>query len=111
MFNRELVKGSSSLLILQLLSERDMYGYEIAKEMERRSEASLLFEGTLYPALQKLEQKGLISSYWKAQESGPDRKYYAITPEGRVRLREKTSEWQRFVSVMGKVLGGPADER
>lgn len=112
MFNRDLVKGSISLAILQLLSEQDMYGYALSKEMERRSDSKLLLkEGTLYPALQKLEQQGVISSYWRVQSKGPDRRYYAITPEGRELLAAKTQEWGRFVSVMSKVLRGTADEK
>jgi PadR family transcriptional regulator, regulatory protein PadR len=111
MFDRELLKGSSALLLLQMLNERDMYGYELAKEMEQRSDAQLIFkEGTLYPSLHKLETKGLVRSYWKPQDKGPDRKYYGITEEGRAWLQSKTQEWNRFVSIMGKMLGGGANE-
>jgi PadR family transcriptional regulator PadR len=107
-FDRELIKGSSSLILLQLLAERDMYGYELTKEMEQRSAAELSFkQGTLYPALHKLENKGLITAYWKPQAKGPDRKYYAITDEGRHMLQQKTREWQNFVSVMARVMGEP----
>ncbi len=112
MFNRDLVKGSISLALLQLLSEQDLYGYALSKEMEKRSDSHLLLkEGTLYPALQKLEQQGLISSYWSAESKGPDRKYYTITADGREMLKDKSREWNRFVAVMSKVLGGSADER
>lgn len=111
MFNRELIKGSTSLLLLQLLSEKDMYGYELVKVMEVRSDAHLSFkEGTLYPALHKLEDQGLIVSYWKAQEKGPDRKYYAITEEGKEILKNKTSEWKQFIAVIAKVMRGQEHE-
>lgn len=106
MFNRELVKGSTSLLVLQLLNERDMYGYELVKEMDRRSEHSLqMKEGTLYPALHKMEKQEYIACYWQNQEKGPARKYYRITEHGKQILLEKTSEWHRYVQVMNNLIG------
>ncbi|WP_174730436.1 PadR family transcriptional regulator [Mesobacillus harenae] len=105
MFNRELLKGSTSLVLLQLLNERDMYGYELVKELAKRSEQSLqVKEGTLYPALHKLEKQEYIQCYWQEQEKGPARKYYKITDEGKNVLLEKTKEWQHFVQVMNKVI-------
>ncbi|MFZ3578359.1 PadR family transcriptional regulator [Virgibacillus sp. DJP39] len=106
MFNRELVKGSTSLLILQLLNDRDMYGYELVKEMDRRSDHHFqVKEGTLYPALHKLEKQEYIEFYWENQEKGPARKYYRITTEGKKILDEKTSEWHRYVQVMNNLIG------
>lgn len=106
LFNRELVKGSTSLILLQLLAERDMYGYEIVKEMEKRSEHVLqVKEGTLYPALHKLEKQQYVEAYWREPEKGPSRKYYRITDSGREILDQKTSEWQSFVRVIDKVIG------
>ncbi|MCM3600807.1 MULTISPECIES: PadR family transcriptional regulator [Robertmurraya] len=115
MFNRELVKGSTSLLLLQLLEERDMYGYELVKELESRSGNEFsVKEGTLYPALHKLEKQEYIECYWKEQEKGPARKYYKITEAGKEMLLEKTREWNDFVSVMNKMMGrkkhGTAEE-
>lgn len=115
MFNRELVKGSTSLLLLQLLEERDMYGYELVKELENRSENEFsVKEGTLYPALHKLEKQEYIECYWKEQEKGPARKYYKITEAGKEMLMEKTREWNDFVSVMNRMMGrkkhGTAEE-
>ncbi|GAQ16494.1 lineage-specific thermal regulator protein [Oceanobacillus picturae] len=105
MFNRELVKGSTSLLVLQLLEERDMYGYELVKEMDQRSEHNLqIKEGTLYPALHKLEKQEYIECYWQNQEKGPARKYYRITDQGKEMLEEKTSEWHRYVQVMNNLI-------
>ncbi|KAB8139460.1 PadR family transcriptional regulator [Gracilibacillus oryzae] len=106
MFDRELVKGSTSLLVLQLLQERDMYGYELVKEMDRRSDHNLqLKEGTLYPALHKLEKQEYIECYWQNQEKGPARKYYRITDEGTSILEAKTKEWHRYVQVMNNLIG------
>ncbi|WP_316568976.1 PadR family transcriptional regulator [Neobacillus sp. YIM B06451] len=115
MFNRELVKGSTSLLLLQLLADRDMYGYELVKELEARSgNGFTVKEGTLYPALHKLEKQEYIEFYWQEQEKGPARKYYRITEEGRNLLIEKTREWQDFVQMMNKMIGrtdhGTAEE-
>jgi PadR family transcriptional regulator, regulatory protein PadR len=115
MFNRELVKGSTSLLLLQLLEERDMYGYELVKELENRSGNEFsVKEGTLYPALHKLEKQDYIECYWQEQEKGPARKYYRITEAGKEMLLEKTREWNDFVSVMNKMMGrkkhGTAEE-
>lgn len=106
MFNRELVKGSTSLMLLQLLAEKDMYGYEIVKEMESRSGYALqIKEGTLYPALHKLEKQGYIEAYWKEPDKGPARKYYRMTESGQEILLEKTGEWKKFVQVIDKVIG------
>lgn len=106
MFDRELVKGSTSLILLQLLAEKDMYGYEIVKEMEKRSDFVLqVKEGTLYPALHRLEKQQYIEAYWREPEKGPARKYYRITESGKEILEKKTNEWQSFVRVIDKVIG------
>lgn len=106
MFNRELVKGSTSILVLQLLNERDMYGYELVKEMDKRSDHHLqMKEGTLYPALHKMEKQEYIEHYWQTQDKGPDRKYYRITAEGKEILAERTTEWHRYVQMMNNLIG------
>jgi PadR family transcriptional regulator PadR len=76
------------------------------KELEKRSDNGLsVKEGTLYPALHKLEKQEYIECYWQEQEKGPARKYYRITKAGKEVLDEKVSEWQDFVQVMNKVIG------
>ncbi|WP_096155529.1 MULTISPECIES: PadR family transcriptional regulator [Bacillus] len=106
MYDRELIKGSTSLIILQLLTSGDMYGYQIVKEMGQRSDNTLdVKEGTIYPGLHKLEEKGYITSYWKEQEKGPARKYYAITENGNGLLQDKKKEWNSFVKMMNQMLG------
>lgn len=98
-------------MLLQLLNERDMYGYELVKELDKRSDHGLqVKEGTLYPALHKLEKQEYIGFYWQEQEKGPARKYYRITEEGRAVLVEKTEEWQQFVNVMNKVIRRPNND-
>lgn len=105
MFRRELIKGSTSLLVLQLLMERDMYGYELAKEINVRSDQHLkMKEGSLYPALHKLEGQGYVAHYWEKQTKGPDRKYYRITKQGEEILAERTSEWHEYIQVMNQII-------
>ena len=77
------LKGTLPLLILQILSQGPRHGYGIAQEIKRRSEGLLDFrEGTLYPALVRLEQKGWIRGSWQKTENNRDAKYYAVTPAG-----------------------------
>ncbi len=78
--DRELLKGSIPLLILKLLSQRDMYGYEIIQEASRRSDQAFHFkEGTLYPALHQLQRKGYLRAEWRTGDNGRQRKYYSLT--------------------------------
>lgn len=106
MSKTELVKGSTEVIVLSLLSEHAMYGYEIAQSIESESEGFLRFrEGTLYPALKKLETQGLVESYWQDSHEGPRRKYYKITQEGNKSLSDLIKEWNMFQRVMNKIVG------
>lgn len=108
MSKTELVKGSTEVIILSLLSENAMYGYELAQRIENESEGFLRFrEGTLYPALKKLENQGLVESYWQDSTEGPRRKYYKITTTGNKVLSELKQEWNIFQRVMNKIVGVP----
>ncbi|MBW5445343.1 PadR family transcriptional regulator [Cohnella sp. CFH 77786] len=103
--NKELLKGSTAILILTMLEQRDMYGYEIIKEMERKSSGVFAFkEGTLYPILHGLESEELVTAYWQTHESR-NRKYYRITPKGQASLQEKKREWRLFRNAVDGVLG------
>ncbi|WP_166239050.1 PadR family transcriptional regulator [Paenibacillus turpanensis] len=103
--NKELLKGSTATMLLALLKEKDRYGYEIIKEIEKKSEGVFVMkEGTLYPILHLLENDGLLASFWSEQE-GRKRKYYKITDEGRAQLAEKQREWMHFRTAVDKVLG------
>lgn len=105
--NKELIKGSTTILILSLLSRKEMYGYEMIKEMEIKSKGVFQFkEGTLYPILHGLENEDYIESYWDEGEGRRKRKYYRITDEGRDILKEKEEEWKLFSTTVDKVLGG-----
>lgn len=104
--SKELLKGSTNLLVLNLLKDENMYGYEMIRKLKERSENIFEFqEGTLYPILHSLEEKGLIESYWD-DTTGKKRKYYAITKRGKDALKEKQEEWRIFSTGINNVLGG-----
>ena len=103
--DREFLKGSISLLLLNLLSRGEMYGYEILQEASRRSANAFEFkEGTLYPALHQLEKKGLIQSEWRTAENGRERKYYSLTSKGTKTAREYEKQWQHLAGAITAVL-------
>ncbi|SNX74887.1 DNA-binding PadR family transcriptional regulator [Bacillus oleivorans] len=102
----ELIKGSTSIVLLSLLKEKDMYGYEITEKVKELSAGYLNYkEGTLYPALKRLELKGLVESYWEKSSDGPRRKYYRITKVGLKELGEQKQEWNMFQKVMHRIVG------
>ena len=107
--SRELVKGTSAMLVLSVLAKEDLYGYKIVRELEQRSETVFsMNEGTLYPVLHALEAERFLESYWE-EVDGRKRKYYHITKKGRKLLAEQTEEWKVFSNAVGKVLGAAAD--
>lgn len=94
------------MLVLNLLKDENMYGYEMIKKLKEKSENIFeLKEGTLYPILHALEEKGLISSYWD-ETTAKKRKYYAITEKGKKQLNDKKEEWKIFSNGVNNVLGG-----
>ena len=104
-YGRELLKGSTDSLLLCLINQQPMYGYQIIKELEKRSESYFKFkEGTLYPALHRLEKQGLIRGKWERLPSGQDRKYYRITEKGSRALSEKLTEWRGFSTAIDLVM-------
>ena len=105
--DKGLIGGSTILLLLTLLEETDRYGYEIIKELESRSDSTFKFkEGSLYPVLHKLENKGYVKSYMAKGDTGKERKYYKITSSGQRQLVEEKKQWQVFSSSVNKVIGG-----
>lgn len=103
--NKELLKGSTTVLILSLLNRKDMYGYEMIKEIEVKSKNVFSFkEGTLYPILHALEHENYIESYWDSSQGARKRKYYKITDHGKKILDEKEKEWKLFSSTVNNVL-------
>jgi len=112
-FSQDLIRGSIVPIVLALLDERAMYGYEIVKVVNARTSGRLEWkEGTLYPALHRLEGDGLIASRWAdapADEApGRKRKYYAVTRKGRTELKRRAREWQQFSTAVNAILLGGA---
>lgn len=104
--DKSLVSGSMTMLLLKLLEEKDMYGYEMIETLREKS--NNVFElkaGTLYPLLHTLESKKLVTAYEK-EVSGKTRKYYRITKEGRKVLSEKQKEWEEYSQGVRGVIGG-----
>ena len=103
--DRQFLKGSISLLLLNLLSRGELYGYEILQEASLRSANAFEFkEGTLYPALHQLEKKGQIKSEWRTAENGRERKYYSLTAKGRKAAAEYEKQWQHLTGAMAAIL-------
>jgi PadR family transcriptional regulator, regulatory protein PadR len=101
----DLVKGSSSSLLLSMLERQAMYGYQIVKELEARSQGYFKFkEGTLYPALHRLEKAGLITGSWQLLPNGRQRRYYHITARGQAELTEEKIQWQGFLTAVKMIL-------
>ncbi len=104
--NKELIKGSTSILVLSLLEREAMYGYMIIQRLKLASgDVFELKEGTLYPMLHALENSGAIEAYWVDGDSGKRRRYYRITEEGRGLLKEKKAEWETYTGAVNHVLG------
>ena len=107
--NKEMLKGSTVVLVLSMLNREPMYGYQMIKEIEKESSGFFSFkEGTLYPILHSLESKGMIESYWWGNEGSRQRKYYRITNKGKSEFKEKQPEWVKFRSTVDKILTGEA---
>lgn len=105
-YDREFLTGTVGLLILSLLGERAMYGYELLQEAERRSARQFqLKEGTIYPALHQMERAGLLVAEWRESEAGRARKYYALTAKGRRQAASKRRQWAALAAAVGAILG------
>lgn len=101
---KSLMSGSLTMLILKLLSEKDMYGYEMIEVLRSRSENVFeLKAGTLYPLLHGLEDKGFLTVY-EQEFAGKTRKYYQITKDGRKQLEKKQTEWKLYTEAVSQVL-------
>lgn len=102
--DRSLVSGSMGMMILRLLTEKDMYGYEMIDTLKKRSENVFeLKAGTLYPLFHGLEEKQFVMSY-EQEVLGKVRKYYQITGEGKKHLEQKKSEWKEYSKAVSNVL-------
>ena len=109
--SKELVKGSTSLLVLSVMEKEAMYGYQIIREIELRSEKVFsLNEGTLYPILHALEKEKFLESYWDEKETARNRKYYRMTEKGRTELARKREEWNGFSIAVTRVAHGTVSQ-
>ena len=105
MHQQEMLKGNTDTLLLALLELEPKYGYQIVKEVEQRSSGYFAFkEGTLYPALHRLERAGLIEGNWQETPNSARRRYYQITAKGRQALADRLKEWQRFTHAMNAIM-------
>ena len=105
MHQQEMLKGNTETLLLALLEEEAMYGYQIVKEMEQRSSGYFAFkEGTLYPALHRLEKDKLVEGRWEDTPNNVRRRYYLITAKGHQALSDRLTEWQRFSNAMNLIM-------
>ena len=102
--DKSLISGSTSMLLLRLLEDKDMYGYEMIETLEQKSKnVFALKAGTLYPLLHTMEAKNYLTSY-EQEVSGQLRKYYSITKEGRKYLKTRKTEWQEYQTAVLEVL-------
>ncbi len=105
--DKSLISGSTTTLILKLLQEKDMYGYEMIESLKRKSDHTFdLKAGTLYPLLHNLEKKGFLKSYEERADNDKIRKYYQLTSKGHTLLAEKHKEWTVYSNAVNKILEG-----
>lgn len=107
--DKSLLSGSTTLLLLRLLREEDLYGYQMIERLRERSDNTFALKaGTLYPLLHQLETQGCVQSYERAADGARVRKYYHLTDIGREQLETKTTEWERFTGAVDRMLKGGA---
>ena len=102
----ELIRGTLDVLILKAVGWGPLHGYAITSLIRRQTDEALLVEeGTLYPALWRLENKRLLEAEWGLSENNRKAKYYRLTAEGRRHLRQETKTWEAYAAAVGKMLG------
>ena len=93
------------MMILQAFTQGSMHGYGLARWIEERTEGTLVIEeGSLYPALYRMEKRGWVESQWGTSENNRRAKYYELTDRGRAQLREETTNWARLVWAIGRIV-------
>lgn len=103
--DKSLLAGSTGMLLLRLLADQDMYGYQMIEELARRSDHTFALKaGTLYPLLHQLEEQGMLTAYEAQAPTGRSRRYYRITKQGKACLAEKEKEWNTFADAVKAVL-------
>jgi transcriptional regulator len=107
----DLPQGTLDLLIMRIVALGPIHGYAIAQRIQQMSRDALqIQQGSLYPALHRLEYKKFLASRWKASETGREAKFYELTAKGRGRLRTETENWMRLTDVVGLILNGTLEE-
>ncbi len=102
---RELKRGTLEMVLLKLLGEREMYGYELVTAFQERGNGEFqVKDGTLYPVLYRLEKAGYVEPRWETQERGVPRKYYRVTSAGRKQVDQLVDEWRTFVHAIESLL-------
>jgi PadR family transcriptional regulator PadR len=104
--SKKSLDGNVETLLLATLAEQTSYGYQIVADINQRAPDLLrMGEGTVYPVLHRLEERGLITATWRTGQTGRPRKYYKLTPRGRRALEENRQQWHSLARVMQAVLG------
>jgi PadR family transcriptional regulator PadR len=98
-------RGALEYCVLALLEDRERYGFELVQTLAG-VDGMVTGEGTIYPLLSRLRRDGVVSTTWRESESGPPRRYYALTPEGRRALNGFRAEWKRFRGAVDSLLEG-----
>ncbi|HXJ89916.1 MAG TPA: helix-turn-helix transcriptional regulator [Candidatus Binatia bacterium] len=102
----KIARGSADLVILSLLEEQPLYGFEIAKQIGERTGGTLKFTlASLYPLLYEMEKRGWLEAYWRVNSAGRDRRYYQLTPKGRKQIAPLREEWRSFFRALDALAG------
>jgi transcriptional regulator len=108
----DLPQGTLDLLILRVLAVGPLHGYAIARRIQLLSrEVLAVQQGSLYPALHRLENRRLLAADWKRSDTGREAKFYRLTPRGRAHLARETESWEQLVEAVALILKGAAGER
>lgn len=103
--DRELKRGTLEMLILRLLHEKDLYGYEIVTTLTERTGGGITMkEGTLYPVLYRMDDAGFVEPYWETQDRAVPRKYYRITESGKTHLQGLEQQWWNFARAVSNII-------
>ncbi|MGA2346773.1 MAG: helix-turn-helix transcriptional regulator [Candidatus Sulfotelmatobacter sp.] len=102
----KIARGSGELAILSILSEQQLYGFEISRQIGERTGGALKFTlASLYPLLYDMEKRGWVEGRWQANHAGRDRRYYRLTPNGRKQLAPLKKEWRTFFHALDTLAG------
>jgi transcriptional regulator len=101
----DLPQGTLDLLVLKVVALQPLHGYAIAQRLQQTSRDVIqIQQGTLYPALHRLENRGLLAAEWKLSDTGREAKFYRLTRKGRAELDRETASWERLAEAIGLVL-------